>query len=92
MIAGNLVRNGDELCADLLKLDVMQSLLQVVLKENASPRRIALYSIGNMCNHAECKQLAKELGLKGILDDSLARITSDETEQKYVVRILQKIN
>ena len=49
------------------------------------------YSVGNMCNHPSCKAIAEGIGLKQTLEQSLATITADEVEHKYVVRILQKL-
>ena len=49
------------------------------------------YSVGNMCNHPSCKAIAESIGLKQTLEQSLATITADEVEHKYVVRILQKL-
>ena len=61
---GNFVRNSNALCKDLIKHGALQQLLEVVANDKGpsqSPRRIALFSIGNLCVYKECKKALEEM-------------------------------
>jgi fused-like protein len=56
---GNFVRNSNALCKDLIKHGALKQLLDVVAYDKGpsqSPRRIALFSIGNLCVYKECRK------------------------------------
>lgn len=56
---GNFVRNSNALCRDLIKHGALKQLLDVVAHDKGpsqSPRRIALFSIGNLCVYRECRK------------------------------------
>ena len=57
--------------------------------DSGSPLKISLFSLGNMSAHAECAEVLLQLGIQ----QSLARFAgcSDATVQKYVQRILAKL-
>ncbi|KAG2431488.1 hypothetical protein HXX76_009502 [Chlamydomonas incerta] len=54
-----------------------------------SPVKIALFSLGNMCAHRECRESLLALGVQ----DVIRRLSSspDPTQQKYLQRIQQKL-
>lgn len=54
-----------------------------------SPVKIALFSLGNMCAHKECREALLALGVT----DVIRRLSSnpDPTQQKYLQRIQQKL-
>ncbi|GLI63648.1 hypothetical protein VaNZ11_006646 [Volvox africanus] len=54
-----------------------------------SPVKIALFSLGNMCAHRECRESLIALGVQ----DVIRRLSSnpDPTQQKYLQRIQQKL-
>ncbi|GIM09257.1 hypothetical protein Vretimale_13139, partial [Volvox reticuliferus] len=54
-----------------------------------SPVKIALFSLGNMCAHRECRESLIALGVQ----DVIRRLSSnpDQTQQKYLQRIQQKL-
>ena len=94
---GQGVTGGD--CFDLGSLLLLQALLNVVdstplplnsaAADSGSPLKISLFSLGNMSAHAECAEVLLQLGIQ----QSLARFSgcSDATVQKYVQRILAKL-
>ncbi|GFR42822.1 hypothetical protein Agub_g3779, partial [Astrephomene gubernaculifera] len=54
-----------------------------------SPVKIALFSLGNMCAHRECRETLIALGVQ----DVIRRLSTnpDPTQQKYLQRIQQKL-
>ena len=53
---GNLVRNGDQLCAELIRIRVPQALMGMVLQERlVSPLRIAMFSLGTLVMYQSCR-------------------------------------
>jgi fused-like protein len=68
---GNFVRNSNTLCKDLIKHGALRQLLEVVQNDQGpghSPRRIALFSIGNLCVYKECRKALEELNIKHIIE------------------------
>ncbi len=55
-----------------------------------SPVKIALFSLGNMCAHRECRESLLALGV----NDMIRRLAAnpDPTQQKYLQRIQQKLS
>lgn len=56
---GNFVRNSNALCKELIKHGALRELLDVVSSDRGpsqSPRRIALFSIGNLCVYKDCRR------------------------------------
>ncbi len=84
---------------DLGLVPLLQALLNVVdstplplnsaAADSGSPLKISLFSLGNMSAHAECAEVLLQLGIQ----QALARFAgcSDATVQKYVQRILAKL-
>jgi len=67
---GNFVRNSDTLCDDLISNGALVELLNVVQHDKGpsqSPRRIALFSIGNLCVYAQCRKVFEEMGIREII-------------------------
>ena len=89
---GNFVRNSNTLCKDLIKHGALRQLLEVVQNDQGpghSPRRIALFSIGNLCVYKECRKALEELNIKHIIEPfSVNSPTADQQVMKYAVRIL----
>ena len=101
---GNLARNGDALIADLLVNDVPKALI-LLAKEYASeksssrrsssvgdkqtPAHVALFSLGNLCAHEECRSALIKLGVRNALQQS--RTSEDELLRKYALRVLAKL-
>jgi hypothetical protein len=55
----------------------------------SSPVKIALFSIGNMCAHGECREALLALGLKDVLRQLSG--ASDPVLQKYLARVQAKL-
>ena len=93
---GNFVRNSNALCKDLIKHGALQQLLEVVANDKGpsqSPRRIALFSIGNLCVYKECKKALEEMGIRQVIAPFAENTpTSDQQVVKYAARIIQKLN
>ncbi|CAM9176832.1 unnamed protein product [Laminaria digitata] len=54
---GNLLRNGGSLSGDLARLGGVTALLKLATQDPAaSPRRIALFSLGTCCTFAPCRE------------------------------------
>lgn len=58
--------------------------------DSTSSVQIALFSLGNLCAHAECAEALSRLGLGQALDAVLSERGGDATVQRYVARIRQK--
>ena len=68
---GNFVRNSNALCKDLIKHHALKQLLEVVANDKGpsqSPRRIALFSIGNLCVYKECRKALEDMGIRQIIE------------------------
>ncbi|CDW83098.1 protein kinase domain containing protein [Stylonychia lemnae] len=93
---GNFVRNSNALCKDLIKHGALRQLLDVVGTDKGpsqSPRRIALFSIGNLCVYKECRVEFEKMGIRAIIDPYTQQATSNDPQViKYAARIIQKLN
>lgn len=58
--------------------------------DSSSSVQIALFSLGNLCAHAECADALARLGLEAALVQVLRERGGDATVQRYVARIQQK--
>lgn len=68
---GNFVRNSNTLCQDLIKHGALTQLLEVVQNDKGpsqSPRRIALFSIGNLCVYQECREVFEQMNIREIIE------------------------
>lgn len=57
----------------------------------SSSVQIALFSLGNLCAHAECADALAQMGLADALAVVLRERGGDATVQRYVARIQQKM-
>ena len=67
---GNFVRNSNTLIPDLVKFGALYRLVDIVTNEQStslSPRRIALFSIGNLCAYPECRKVFEDLKVRDIV-------------------------
>lgn len=68
---GNFVRNSDELISEMISQKAVHQLIHLVLNDNTpsqSPRKIALFSIGNLCAYPQCAKLLIELNIRQIVE------------------------
>lgn len=97
----NLVRNSSRLCEDIISKGAMEALLRVISDysaaastpgrrdaSNESPLKIALFSLGNMCIHAPCRQFLRSQEFFHVLMH--LRKSPDPTITKYISRITSK--
>uniref|UniRef100_A0A7S3MHS7 non-specific serine/threonine protein kinase n=1 Tax=Favella ehrenbergii TaxID=182087 RepID=A0A7S3MHS7_9SPIT len=93
---GNFVRNSNALCKDLIRHRALEQLLEVVAHDQGpsqSPRRIALFSIGNLCVYKECRRALEEMGIRRIIEPFTVNTPqADQQVVKYATRIIQKLN
>ena len=93
---GNFVRNSQTLCKDLIKHGALKQLLEVVTSDKGpsqSPRRIALFSIGNLCVYRECRKALEDMGIRSIIEPFTQNVPgADSQVVKYAARIIQKLN
>ncbi|RQM21877.1 hypothetical protein B5M09_001198 [Aphanomyces astaci] len=82
---GNLVRQSATCCVDLVVHHAPYSLLECAFDEtDLAPRRIALFSLGNLCEYELCRQSMTSTdalfghSLQGLCDDS-----TDDLVKKY---------
>jgi len=93
---GNLVRNSDSLCGEIVESGALEALMGVVERgegapqpDGSSPLKVALFSLGNMCAYPQCRG-----ALLGAPFQALVRRLAqspDATTQKYAQRILTKL-
>lgn len=93
---GNFVRNSNALCKDLIRHGALRQLLDVVANDKGpsqSPRRIALFSIGNLCVYKECRTEFEKMGIRTIIDPFTQQAPNNDPQViKYAARIIQKLN
>jgi len=92
---GNFVRNSNALCRDLIMHGALNQLLEVVKTDQGpsqSPRRIALFSIGNLCVYPECKSVFETLNIRQTLDEFKQPYCRDSQVLKYAARIIKKLD
>ncbi|KAL4452973.1 hypothetical protein ABPG73_012917 [Tetrahymena malaccensis] len=92
---GNFVRNSDTLTQDLIKHRALHAMLDVVLNDmgpSLSPKRIALFSIGNLCVYPECRKVYMEMNIQAIIKQIQDGNNQDPQIQKYAARIQQKLS
>eukprot|EP00455_Lapot_gusevi_P018245 TRINITY_DN19924_c0_g2_i3.p1 TRINITY_DN19924_c0_g2~~TRINITY_DN19924_c0_g2_i3.p1 ORF type:complete len:357 (+),score=44.27 TRINITY_DN19924_c0_g2_i3:174-1244(+) len=87
---GNLARNSDVLVTDIIEAQAIQKLLHCIREEDKQARKLALFSLGNLCNFAPCRHVLRNLNCVPILQQAAAR-SNDEQIQKYVTRIIRHI-
>ncbi|XP_068652801.1 serine/threonine-protein kinase TIO-like [Aristolochia californica] len=99
----NLVRNSAKLCQDIISNGAMQALLQLVSDcsvvalspsrrdtVNESPLKVALFSLGKMCNHAPCRQFLRTSELFPVL--GCLRKSPDSAIANYASLIINKVS
>ena len=102
---GNLVRNSAALCGDLVRAGALEALVELATgaatdgsragagtgggADAQSPVKIALFSLGNLCTHEECRERLLSLGFETRVD-ALAD-SGDPAVRRYVARIQGKI-
>ncbi len=90
---GNFVRNSNALCKDLIKHGALKQLLEVVANDQGpsqSPRRIALFSIGNLCVYKECRRVFEDMQIRTIIEPFTQASSAGNDAQvvKYAARII----
>lgn len=101
---GNLVRNSGQLCRDIVGAGALRAMLDLIQRADgptgadgtgaagsSSSVQIALFSLGNLCAHADCADALVQLGLRDALAAVLRDRGGDATVQRYVARIQQKL-
>lgn len=92
---GNLVRNSDELCADLCAYHAPLELFELAMTDTSTAsRRIVLFSLGNFCVYPQCYDsiVALEPAFAHHLEQLYDDVESDDVSKKNIRRILAKID
>ncbi|TYZ59880.1 hypothetical protein PybrP1_009193 [[Pythium] brassicae (nom. inval.)] len=92
---GNLVRNSDELCAELCRHQAPLELFELAMADaSIAARRIVLFSLGNFCLYPQCyaSLLAAEPDFRSLLEQLHDDADSDDVSKKNIRRILAKID
>lgn len=91
---GNFVRNGGALCRALMEAKALEPLVTIVQKDTPALRKVALFTIGNICGYDECRAYMAQLGLQRVIQqyeaESAADKESDSTLLKYIARVKQR--
>ena len=101
---GNLVRNSDALCDDLIRENALEALVALATDETTgggttktkggdgqSPAKIALFSLGNLCTHGACRDALVAAGFERRVAALAEAPDADASVKKYVARIQGKI-
>ncbi|DAZ98273.1 TPA: hypothetical protein N0F65_008958 [Lagenidium giganteum] len=91
---GNLVRNSDELCAELARHHAPWELFRLAVSDaSTTSRRIALFSLGNFCVYPQCLDsiVNVEPDFMNRLDKLHEDVVADEVSRKNIRRILAKV-
>jgi fused-like protein len=89
---GNLARNSDACVDALCAARAPETLVAMVIDPSSQqqPRKIALFSLGNLCNFAPCRQALRTLQCVGALQ-KLSQTETDSHVQKWLARIIKHI-
>ena len=74
---GNFVRNSNTLIPDLIEYGALYRLVEIISDKKStslSPRRIALFSIGNLCAYPECRKVFEDLNVREIVKKFSVRV------------------
>lgn len=102
---GNLVRNSNALCGDLVRAGALKALMDTACRpepprpttaggtpvagDGGSPVTIALFSLGNMCAHRECRDALLQLGVLDVIKQLSGN--PDQMLQRYIQRMQTKL-
>lgn len=64
----------------------------ILFLQSPSPKRIALFSIGNLCVYPECRKVYIDMNILRVINDLQEVPNQDSQIQKYAARILQKLS
>jgi fused-like protein len=93
---GNLVRNGPALAGELCAQGAVDRLIVMCLRESVVfPQRIALFSLGTMAGHGECRSsiLRSRHGIGDVVHTLKHQqpMAADGAMQKYLSRLKSKL-
>lgn len=90
---GNFVRNSGVLCGELIAQDVHKKLISLVEVDPVlEPRRMALFSLGNMIIYKQCREaILKYHPLHRWIKDLSSRV-SDEKMRTHLSRLMIKLD
>jgi hypothetical protein len=97
------VRNSNALCGELFQAGAVEALMQLAATadrpaggrpaagagEGGSPQKIALFSLGNMCAHRECREVLQAGGIAQLM--RALQASPDPVVQKYLGRMQAKL-
>ena len=90
---GNFVRKSGVLCPALVSNGSPKNLLQLAeVDDSLQPKRIALFSIGNLCSYKACRDYYEQLSCPSFHESVVSfTLQNDALCKQYAERILSKL-
>ena len=91
---GNFVRCSDVLCSEINIHNAHEALLKLAEREQSSNQtiKVALFALGNFCNHAVIKNELEKFGFKLRIDSIRSRFKAEPQLLDLIDRIKKKIS
>ena len=92
---GNFVRCGDQLCGDIVKNKAHEALLSLAENEDNNQLqviRVALFALGNFCNHQTIKNDLEKINVRQRIENLRNKFRKDEQLLEHIERIKKKLN
>lgn len=91
---GNFVRCGDKLCQDIINAKAHEALLKLAETEK-NPQiqiiRVALFALGNFCNHSIIKNELDKINFRSRIDSLKDKFREDNLLLDHIERIKKKL-
>jgi fused-like protein len=90
---GNFVRCSDVLCKDINKHSASEALLKLAEREQTSNQtiKVALFALGNFCNHNEIKSQLEQINFKKRIEIIKSKFQGESSLIDLIDRIRKKI-
>ena len=91
---GNFVRCGDLLCGDIINCKAHEALLRLAESEEQAQIqiiRVALFALGNFCNHAVIRNELDKINFRGRIEALKNKFINDNQLLEHIERIKKKL-
>ena len=92
---GNFVRCGETLCDDIINAKAHEALINLAETEEVAQIqiiRVALFALGNFCNHAKIKQELDKINFRQRIENIKEKFRNDRQLMEHIERIQKKLN
>jgi fused-like protein len=92
---GNFVRCGDTLCDEIINAKAHEALINLAETEEIAQIqiiRVALFALGNFCNHAKIKQELDKINFRQRIENIKEKFRNDRQLMEHIERIQKKLN